>query len=122
MAITVKRATGWIGSDAKIQIKVNGEKTASVKNNQSIAVEIPDGKTHLKVTQFITKSREVDVRDGDIVEITSTKWNQIMLPFIVFIILLPDITYRLTLFLVLVVLNLIINGFHLNVYNKQMDN
>ncbi|MGV8984535.1 hypothetical protein [Clostridium sp.] len=49
MSITIKRNTGWFGMGTQIQIKVNGEKIASVADKQYVEVELPDNKANLKV-------------------------------------------------------------------------
>ncbi len=80
MSITIKRKTGYIGMLTKIQIKLNDEKVASIENNQQIDIQLPEGKALLKVTQFGTKSNEIEVKDGDIVKITMTKLNLMIVP------------------------------------------
>lgn len=67
MSITIKRNTGWQGIVSKIQIEVNGEKADSIRENNSVYVELPDGKAHIKVTQFGIKSNEIAVKEGDII-------------------------------------------------------
>lgn len=63
MSIIIKRNTGWIGSLTKVQIKLNGEKVASVKVNQQVEVELLNDKAYIKATQFGTKSNEIEVKD-----------------------------------------------------------
>lgn len=122
MSITIKRRTGWQGMASKIQIKVNGEKVASISHNQQINVSFPDEIVHLKVTQFGVKSNEIVVKDGDIVEITPTLWyrlgHQLFVAVMIITLFIPNSdTYRS---IVLIILSLfllfssyIINGFTL---------
>lgn len=122
MAITIKRRTGWQGMASKIQIKVNGEKVASISHNQQIDVSFPDEIVHLKVTQFGVKSNEIVVKDGDILEITPTLWyrlgHQLFVAVMIITLFIPNSdTYRS---IVLIILSLfllfssyIINGFTL---------
>lgn len=122
MSITIKRRTGWQGMASKIQIKVNGEKVASISHNQQIDVSFPDEIVHLKVTQFGVKSNEIVVKDGDIVEITPTLWyrlgHQLFVAVMIITLFIPNSdTYRS---IVLIILSLfllfssyIINGFTL---------
>jgi ribosomal protein S17 len=127
MSITIKRNTGWQGMVSKIQIEVNGEKTGSVMENNSVDVEIPDGKAHIKVTQFGIKSNEIAVKEGDIIRITSTRWLRMSFPLIFIIsfltIFLPNLTYGLTIFFILEALIVIsiflFNGFHLSVFDRE---
>lgn len=127
MSITIKRNTGWQGISSKIQIEVNGEKADSVMENNSVDVELPDGKAYIKVTQFGIKSNEIAVKEGDIIQITSTRWVRMSFPLIfiisLFTIFLPNLTYRLTLFLILgaliVISIFLFNGFHLSVFDRE---
>ncbi|MCB2299591.1 hypothetical protein [Clostridium tagluense] len=127
MSITIKRNTGWQGTGSKIQIKVNGEKAYSVMENNSVDIELPEGKAHIKVTQFGIKSNEIVVKEGDIIRITSTRLTRMSFPLILIIqgltILIPNLKYRLTIFLTLCALIIIsiflFNGFHLSVYDKE---
>lgn len=127
MSITIKRNTGWQGMDSKIQIEVNGEKAASVMENNSVDVELPDGKAHIKVTQFGIKSNEIAVKEGDIILITSTRWVRMSFPLMLIIffltIFLPNLTYRLTIIFILgaliVISIFLFNGFHLSVFDRE---
>ena len=92
MSITIKRNTGWVGSGSKIQIKLNGEKVASVKENQQVEVELQNDKAFIKAVQFVAKSNEIEVKDGDILEITATKWYKISIPVILVAFLLKKFT------------------------------
>ena len=127
MSITIKRNTGWQGTGSKIQIKVNGEKADSVMENNSVDIELPEGKAHIKVTQFGIKSNEIVVKEGDIIRITSTRLAKMSFPLILIIqaltIFIPNLTYRLTIFFILCALIIIsiflFNGFHLSVYDRE---
>jgi ribosomal protein S17 len=127
MSITIKRNTGWQGMSSKIQIEVNGEKADSVMENNSVDVELPDGKAHIKVTQFGIKSNEIAVKEGDIIRITSTRWIRMSFPLVLIIffltIFLPNLTYGLTIFFVLgaliVISIFLFNGFHLSVFDRE---
>ena len=77
MSITIKRDTGLMGTASKVQIKINGEKVASIKYNEQVDIELPEVKTRLKVTQFGVKSNEITVNEGDIIKITTTSFNRI---------------------------------------------
>lgn len=126
MSITIKRNTGWFGMGTQIQIKVNGEKIAIVADKQHVEVELPDNKAHLKVTQTGIKSNEIEVQDGDIIEILQTRWHLMSFPLMMavmfFTIFIPGLTYRLIATLSLGVFFIIslflIDGFYLKVFDR----
>lgn len=103
MSITVKRNTGKLGVASKIKIELNGEEVDTIMHKNRVKVEVPEGKSNLKVTQLGSSSNEIQVSAGDIVEITATdyyiKSERLTLPvgFIVGMIILfvPTLTYRL---------------------------
>lgn len=75
MLITIKRKTSWIGTASAVTLKVNGEKAGKIANHQKMQVEIPEESATLQVSQLGGKSHEIQVRDGDKVEITTTKMS-----------------------------------------------
>ncbi|MBU3145666.1 hypothetical protein, partial [Clostridium sp. CF012] len=70
------------------------------------------------------------VKEGDIIRITSTRWVRMSFPLIfiisLFTIFLPNLIYRLTIFLILgaliVISIFLFNGFHLSVLTEKNDN
>lgn len=124
MSIIIKRNTGWIGSLTKIQIKLNGEKVASVKVNQQVEVELLNDKAYIKVTQFGTKSNEIEVKDGDILEITTRKWHRIIIPIIIIVSLfknfIPNSIYQIAslIIVVLAISILFIDGLCIKVLDR----
>lgn len=94
MHIRVARNTGWQGSGSTIRILANGEKVLSVSHKREAEIEIPHEKVRLKASQFGAKSNEIEVRDGDLINITSTAWNRwsypVLILFLFFTILLPS--------------------------------
>lgn len=89
MAVTVVRRTGIIGMAGTIAIKINGEKVGKVKTEQQIEVDLPNNKARLNVSQFGVRSNELEVNDGEIIELTTPKWSS---PILFSIILLPSIS------------------------------
>lgn len=77
MSVKVKRCTGWVGSGSQITVLVNGEKKASVVDGQETEVEISAGKSHLRVGQLGAKSNELEVHNGDTVEISTSKTSML---------------------------------------------
>ena len=128
MSITIKRNTGWIGMALKIQIKVNGEKTAKVKEQEHAEINLPGDRAYLQVTQAGIKSNEIEVKDGDIVEITSTKLYRMSLYLLIITvtilnILIRNSTYRLIAIIISGIFYtaglFFIDGFHLKVSDKE---
>ena len=83
MSIKIKRSTGWEGSATKMQIIVNGEKLATINKNEILEVELPSDKNSLKVRQFGVRSNEIEVKDGDILEVKYKVWYQAIFPLII---------------------------------------
>ena len=94
MHIRVARNTGWQGSGTSIRMLANGEKVLSISHKHEVEIEIPHEKVRLKASQFGAKSNEIEVHDGDLIEITSTAWNRwsypVLILFLFFTILLPS--------------------------------
>ena len=129
MSITIKRDTGFTGMGSKVQIKINGEKVASIKYNEQVDIEIPEIEGRLKVTQSGMKSNEIKVKDGDIIKITTTSFNRISMILMSIVIIvtnfIPNLTYKLITFTFLIILLVIgllsVEGFHIQVMT-QNDN
>ncbi|WP_439443907.1 hypothetical protein ACSMFR_04030 [Listeria aquatica] len=85
MKIGIKRNTGAVGGVAKISVKIDQEKVASLKNNEEREFEV-SGPTQISVNQWYMGSKVVEAKPGDKLEI---KINPGIIPcFILFIILL----------------------------------
>lgn len=121
MSITIKRNTGWIGSGLDIQIKLNGQKVVSLRRNQEVELELPNDKAYIKATQVGTGSNEIEVKDGDILEIRTSTWHQISLPILILSLIsknyIPDILY-FTLVLSAVISILLIRGLHIKILGR----
>lgn len=126
MSVTIKRKTGLSGVASKMSIKVNGEKVTKIANEEVVDIDIDAESTLLRVTQFVTRSNQIEVKDGDVVEINTTKIYYIifLFPFISLIVSnsLQDQPYTLNTFLMLFLGMLLIlflfEGYHL----KKIDN
>jgi len=99
MHIRVARNTGWIGSGTSIRILANGEKVLSISHKHEAEIEISHEKVRLKASQFGARSNEIEVRDGDLINITSTPWNRwsypVLMLLMLFTILLPSTQMKL---------------------------
>ena len=127
MSIIIRRSTGWVGSASLIQIIINEKKAAGINENQDLEVELPDGRTNLKTKQFGVKSNEIEVRDGDILEIKRTRWHRMIFPLMIAIqfsiIFIPSLAYRLItllFFSILIIISIFfIKGFHIEIINRD---
>lgn len=99
MSITIRRSTDT-GATGKMQVIINGEKVAAIDEGESLEVEIPNEVSILKVRRFGVRSNEIEVRDGDVLEIKYKRWHLILLPlvivFIILIISFPELPYTST--------------------------
>ncbi|MBM6613845.1 hypothetical protein JTF06_02915 [Desemzia sp. RIT804] len=84
MSVTIKRKTGTLGMGARFSVKVNGEKVTKISHQETIELDIKGDNSLLRVSQFGAKSNQVEVKDGDVVEVTTTKlaYIAIFIPFI----------------------------------------
>src|SRR5699024_7921693 len=82
--IRIKRNTRIPGSLGRIKIHVNDEQVATIKQNQNIEVELPTDEAKIAVSQAGTRSNELVVKEGQVVEITASLSYHIYL--IVFVI------------------------------------
>ena len=79
MAITIVRRTGIIGMAGTIAIKINGKKVDKVKTEQQIEVDIPNDSVRLQVSQSGIRSNELEVSDGEKIEITTPIWSSLII-------------------------------------------
>jgi len=123
MSIIIKRNTGWLGVASKIQIKLNGQKAGSVMEKKYIEVEVPKGKANLQVARFGSKSNKIEVKDGDVIEITSTIFSRtidsLIIPISILISLIPNLTYKLIIFAAFFVL-VVISPFLFKLFNLKV--
>lgn len=123
--IKVKRSTGWIGSAIKMQIIVNGERVATINNNQILEVELPGVKNDLKVRQLGVRSNKIEVKDGDILEVRYKGWYKALFPLMIaitFIMIVLDLPYIWTILLfqlLVAIISYVPKGFMIK---KQTDN
>jgi len=125
LLITIKRSTGWIGSPTKMQIIINGAKVETISNDQTLDVELPSAKNSLKVRQFGVASNEVDVRDGDILEVKYNQWHIMLLPLMIFvsfimsvILLLPYKSAILPVHILFLIVIFVTKGFNIKKTNS----
>lgn len=113
--IRIKRNTRIPGSLGRIKIHVNDEQVATIKQNQNIEVELPTDEAKIAVSQAGTRSNELVVKEGQVVEITASLSYHIYL--IVFVIamfivgLLLPYEYRIIGYAFLIIMPFVINYF-----------
>lgn len=100
MAITIKRKTSWIGTGSTIALYINGKKEGKISNHEETQVNLESQNARLRVSQLGGKSNEIEVADGQTVEITTTKVGVILfylffLSMFVTGLVLQDITSKL---------------------------
>lgn len=126
MSVTIKRNTGWSGSGSRAVIKLNGKKVAEVSEKQEVRIDIPNEKVKLRISLMGIKSSELEVKDGEIIEITPTRWYKNLNKIILILILLsafvsglfPSVRksiFIMTLWILLLISLFLIDGFHLSV-------
>lgn len=121
--LRVKRNTGFSGALARINIYVNDKQVATIKRNQQIELELPADKAKISVSQVGVRSNELVVKEGQVVEITSSsRWHIISISLIIamfFIGLLLPFDYRIFGYIILLILSIaityFIEGFELRV-------
>lgn len=126
MSVTIKRKTGTLGMGTKFSVKVNGEKVSKIANEESIELDIKEDNTLLRVSQFGSQSNQIEVKNGDVVEVTTTKLAYIafFIPFI-FIIAsnIVESIYYTTSTLIIMLLLMLFILFTFNSYRlKVIDN
>ena len=74
------------------------KKLEKLKKEQQVEINIPTDHARLIVTQFTNQSNELEVNDGETIEITTAKWSNLInlcivlfLPILTFI---PNLQYR----------------------------
>jgi hypothetical protein len=125
MTVTINRKTGWSGSNSTISIKLNGEKVKKIKHNQEVNLAIQNDSAHLKGGGFGAKSNKIEVKDGDVVEITTTKWGYISyyfyLVFLIIMFFIIEVYSELLIIIptLLFISFLLINTYHLNILDDK---
>lgn len=70
--IRIKRNTGMLGFLGRIKIYINDEQAAKIKQDQSTELEIPSDEAKITVSQAGVLSNELTVKEGQVVEITTS--------------------------------------------------
>ena len=113
--VRIKRNTGIPGSLGRIKIHVNDEQVATIKQNQNIELELPTDEAKIAVSQAGTRSNELVVKEGQVVEITaSLSYHIYLIAFVIgmfFVGLLLPYEYRIIGYAILIIMPFVINYF-----------
>ena len=77
--VRIKRTTGISGAGSRIKIYVNDEKAATIKQNKQVELDLPSNQARISVSQLGVHSNELDVKEGQVIEITTRSWTYISL-------------------------------------------
>lgn len=122
MSILIKRKTGWIGMAAGIKLAVNGENITKIRFDQEKSLVIPGKSARLRVKGFGYKSNEIEVKDGDVVEIRTPIWSRLLVLLTIFLMPLFQVfadSYVPTVVLLVLLLSL---GFFMDEYKLRIVN
>lgn len=108
-------------------MKVNGEKVRKTAHEEAIELDIKDDNASLRVSQFGSRSNQIQVKDGDVVEVTTTRLAYLvfLIPFIFVIVsnIVENVYYTTNTFVLMVLLMLVIlftfNCYRLKVINRK---
>ncbi|MFD2831413.1 hypothetical protein [Corticicoccus populi] len=92
MPVKIKRIpdSSLNGIASNIKVKLNGEKIGALSYEEEMDVDLPEREAELSVSQFLIISNKVTVSDGDHVQISFRKFNMIIGPVLmVMMILIP---------------------------------
>ena len=128
MSVRIKRKTGILGMGANISVKVNGEKVTKIAYEEDVELDIKNANALLRVSQFGARSNQIEVEDGDRIEVKTTKIAYIafFLPFLYLMAnnIVPTVPYTMNNFIIVLLLMLFIlftfNGYRLNVINRKI--
>lgn len=73
MEITVKRRTWLLGAFMPISLKINGKTVTSLYINQEKTLPLPTETARLMYTQPLDRSHQIEVKNGDTVDLKETK-------------------------------------------------
>ena len=129
MSIKITRKTGWNGMGMFIDIKINGKKVSRVIEKGESIIGLSEDRARLQVTQLGMRSREIEVKKGDIIEIESTKWYRFS-PLLYWTVMIGtfiftgmrEITLLVAIFGVLTIISMFLfKSFKLNIVNRKED-
>lgn len=124
MTIVIKRCTGWLSKASKIAIEIDGIKVAKIRDKEQLTVELPHDGLNLSVSQpgGVT-SNKIEGKDGEVINITSTKWMNISFFLPILIIFLTNFISNPTVrifSLVIIVVLFIAAAFSMNHLHLEM--
>jgi len=74
-----------------MKIILNGEKVARIKQGETLVVELQEDENILKIRHFGSRSNEVEVGEGDVLEIKPKRCHQMLFPLLIVITFIMDV-------------------------------
>ena len=110
MQVKIVRNTGIYGSAGRMNVKVDGEKVGRIVYGERSYFPLKNKTGKLQIQIFGSKSNVLDVADGDVVELTTVPrvWRAwfVSFLFMLAIIAVTDRVLKLSLFSVVILINL----------------
>lgn len=115
MTVKIKRNTGSVGPMGTFNVLVNGEKTATLPDTEILELEIPDDEAVIQLSQMGVKTNEMNVKDGDRLEVSTTFWGKYGIILIISLFFISDLfardVIRYGIFLLYFITAYVIDGF-----------
>lgn len=125
MSIKLIRNSGLSGALSNFNVLVNGKKVATIANKECKVLDLKSYPAKLKVTSFGSKSNEITVNSGDIVQIKSSKANTaFMVALFILLILIPIIESTAIIiigFAILIILAFTMQAYELNILDRKLS-
>lgn len=110
MQVKIVRNTGVYGSAGHMNVKVDGEKVGRIVHGERSYFPLKNKTGKLQIQIYGSKSNVLDVTDGDVVELTTVPraWHTwfVSFLFMLAIIAVTDRVLKLSLFSVVILINL----------------
>lgn len=110
MSIRIKRNTGIIGAMSHCNILLDGNKVDEIEDQEIINLTIPDEGANIQLTQLGVKTKEVYVKDGDHLEVSTTFLGKYGLFILIILASLFNNYVRYGLFIVYIIAFIAIDG------------
>jgi len=115
MTVKIKRNTDFVGTMAKFKVIVNGEKVGTIGHEEFLEVEIPDDEAVIQLSQMGVRTNEMNVKDGDRLEVSTSNWGKYGVFAVIFLFLISRLfapnVIRYGLFLLYFISAFVVNGF-----------
>lgn len=97
MSLKIKRSTGYFSSTLSFTILLNGELIGKIESNQEENIVLEHQTNYLTVKTPMTKSKTIQVKPGDYVQIVDNKLPLYLIGiFFIFLLFLPIFSLNLS--------------------------